>query len=313
MPGDPPTGVPAAPMNSAQFNLRGILAMTLSSLLFVVSDLLLKLTAQTIPTGEIIFIRSVFLWMPVLVVLAATGQLGGLKRLNRRAWVRTAADLIATMSYLPALFHMPLGNTVVIRQVGPLALVACAAIFLGETVGWRRWTAIAVGFLGVVIVARPGLEGFNAYSLLLLVAVAGGTVRDILTRTLPIGVTSPALIIAMGLAGMPAGAAIGLFEQWVWPGPQALVNIAASSMVLIAGYHTVIFAIRVGDFSVTSTFRYTIIPFAILAGYLAWGDVPDTLTLVGTAIILGAGVYTVHRERRRSREIRKPVPGAAPP
>lgn len=289
-------------MTSANSNLRGIVAMMFSSFMFVIGDLLMKLSSDGLPTGEIIFLRGVFMSVPVAAVLVLSGRAGEARVLTSgRVWLRTFADVVGTGAYLPALFQMPLGNSIVLRQIGPIVMVALGAFLLRESVGWRRWLAVIVGFIGVVIVARPGVEGFNVYSLLILLAVAATCARDVVTRMLPAGVSGLLLIAASGFAGMPAGALIGWFEQWSWPSQETFALIAASTTALIGGHYTVIYAIRTADFSAVSPFRYTVIPYAILCGYLVWGDIPDTLMVLGTAVIFAAGLYLVHIERSATR------------
>jgi drug/metabolite transporter (DMT)-like permease len=168
---------------------------------------------------------------------------------------------------------------------------------MGERVGWRRWGAIVVGFIGVLIVVRPGVTGFDMFSLLVLASVLCASVRDLTTRALP--AVTPALLVtlATAIAVTVFGAALGLGEGWVQPSWTALFELAGAALLLSVGYFSLILALRVGEMSVTAVFRYVAVVFAIALGILIWGDVPDAFTLLGSAIIVGTGLYTLYRER----------------
>lgn len=291
-------------MTGSGSNLRGIVAISVSNLLFVLSDTLLKLMSAGMPTGEIVFLRGVAVMVIVAVLLIATGQVGALRRAaNPLVWLRTAGEITVTLSFIYALFHMPLGNVTVMMQAAPLALTAAAAVFLREPVGWRRWAAILTGLLGVVVVARPGLEGFSAWSLLLIIAVAGVCVRDLTTRL--IADTPRLVMIALtGLSSTAAGLVIGLFEDWVPLDLVATAQISGACLALVGAYYAMIMSMHSGEVAVVATFRYTVIPYAIILGYLLWGDVPDLPMILGTLIILAAGLYVLHRERLRLRGLK---------
>jgi drug/metabolite transporter (DMT)-like permease len=282
-------------------NLKGIAAISACNLLFLVNDTQIKLASEELPLGEIIALRGGFATILLAVIVVATGQHIHFRQLAHQgiAW-RTIAEIASAYLYLIALFHIPIANANAILQVIPLAVTASAAIFLGDHVGWKRWTAIAVGFIGVLIVIRPGLEGFNSYSLLALASVAFITLRDMTTRMMPAAL--PALLIALSTA---AGVgitgpifAILAGEHWVVPSLRSLMLIGGAVIFLIGGYLTAVGFMRHGDIAVVAPFRYSVIIWAMIVGYLVWGEVPDGPMLVGTAIIIATGVYTFHRERR---------------
>jgi drug/metabolite transporter (DMT)-like permease len=189
----------------------------------------------------------------------------------------------------------------IIFQAVPLAVTAGAALFFYETVGWRRWAAVIVGFIGVMIVVRPGLEGFDIFGLLVLVSVFFVSFRDLATRAMPAAVPVLCLTFATALAVTVMGGLMGLTEDWTMPEPITFAQVAAASILLTIGYVTSILAMRNGDISVTASFRYVGVVFAIAAGYLVWSDVPDFPTLVGTGIIIAAGLYTLYREQKRAK------------
>jgi drug/metabolite transporter (DMT)-like permease len=296
-------------MTTPRDTMRGIAAMTGSQVAFVSNDVLVKLAAEALPMGEILFLRGLF---ASLLIGAAILWLG-LQREFYAAWNRIIiwrglGELGATYFYLLALFQMPIANVIIIFQATPLAATAGAAIFLKERVSWRRWLAIAAGFAGVLLVVRPGLSGFDAYGLLVLVSVLFVTLRDITTRVMPVAI--PTLLVTFVTAVLVTlmGAAMGVTERWLWPSGGQFLQLAGAAALLFAAYFTIIAALRLGDVSVTAAFRYVAVVFAIGFGYAIWGDVPDAMTLLGSAIIIGAGIYTVYRERQARR---KPTAGSA--
>ncbi len=290
-------------MTPLRENLRGIAAVTASNFLFLINDTQIKLVSTEMPLGEIILLRGILATVLVVPIVVITGAHVHLAQLVHRAvfW-RTVAEILAAYLYLLALFHIPIANANAILQVIPLMITASAAIFLGEVVGWRRWTAIAVGFAGVLIVIRPGLAGFNAFSLLTLASVVFITLRDMTTRMMPRGV--PALLIALitaaavGATGPVFALVVG--EQWVMPSARALALLTGAVVFLIGGYMTAVEFMRHGDIAVVAPFRYTVILWAMVVGFVVWGEAPDAAMLVGSAIIIATGVYTFHRERRLS-------------
>lgn len=283
-------------------NLRGILAIVASNLCFLTNDTLVKLASSEMPLGQIIFIRGLFAIALLMPLVIYTGAYRAVPLLfSRHPWMRTLAEVMSAALYLTALVHIPIANASIILQIVPLALTAVGALFLGEQVGWRRWTAIIIGFMGVLIVIRPGVAGFHAYSLLALAAVGFIVLRDVCSRLMSRSL--PAILIAQvtSTAMCLAGPAISLVtnETWVVPQPRELILIGFAVVFIIGGYLTAIDYMRHGDIATVVPFRYSLIIWAILAGYLVWGDVPDAPMLIGAGIIIATGIYIVRRESRR--------------
>jgi drug/metabolite transporter (DMT)-like permease len=196
---------------------------------------------------------------------------------------------------------MPIASATIIFQAVPLTVTAGAALFLSERVGWRRWTAIVVGFLGVLIVVRPGLAGFDFAAILVLISVLFVSMRDLTTRSMPPIVPTLLVTLATAFSITIMGCLYGLAEDWVTPAAHDLMRLAGAGVFLSIGYAMGILAMRLGEMSLTASFRYVAVVLAIALGYLVWGDVPDTLTLVGSVIIVGAGLYTLYRENKVAR------------
>lgn len=292
-------------------NLRGILAMLAAMGSLIVNDCFLKMAAQELPTGEAIFLRGLFATLLCIAFIAATDGLGAL-RLAVGPWVqlRAGADVCGTILYLSALMHMPFADANALLQFTPLAITAGAALFLGARVGWRRWLATGVGLIGVLIIVRPGGAGFNAYSLLALSAIGFVAARDLVTRR--VGASVPTIVVAAASAAavMVASAGLALFEAWVWPSWPALLLLLLSGVGLLGGSYWIVAAMRTGEIAVVAPFRYSVILWAVAAGFVVWGELPDLATWVGIAIVSGAGVYTILRENRLARAGRASVAAA---
>jgi drug/metabolite transporter (DMT)-like permease len=294
------TAVLSSPARSD--NLRGIVAMLAAMGSLIVNDCFLKLAAQSLPTGEAIFLRGLFATLLCVAFIAATDGLGAL-RLAAGRWVqlRAGADVLGTILYLNALMRMPFADANALLQFTPLAITAAAALFLGARVGWRRWLATGVGLVGVLIIVRPGGAGFNAYSLLALSAIAFVVVRDLFTPR--IGAAVPTLVVAAAssAAVMVGSAGLALFETWVLPSAADLMLLFLSGIGLVGGTCWLVVAMRIGEIAVVAPFRYSVSLWAIGAGFVVWGEVPDLATWTGIAIVSGAGIYTILRESRLGR------------
>jgi drug/metabolite transporter (DMT)-like permease len=293
-------------------NLRGIAAMLAAMGSLIVNDCFLKIAAHELPTGEAIFLRGLFATLLCIAFLAATGGLGAL-RLAAGPWVqvRAGADVVATILYLHALMRMPIADATALLQFTPLAITAGAALFLGARVGWRRWLATAMGLVGVLIIVRPGGSGFNAYALLALSAILFVTVRDLVTRR--VGAAVPTMVIAAtSSAAVTMGSALlAPFESWVWPSISAVLLLFLAGVGLLGGNYWIVVAMRTGEIAAVAPFRYSVILWAIAAGLVVWGEVPDLPTWIGIAVVTGAGVYTILRENRLARLRHGPSVGSA--
>ena len=280
-------------------NLLGAALMTCCVLAYVLNDAVMKLLFADIDFFQAIFLRGLVSLPPLLVLALMTKTLlQKYSAKNQRFMIiRILAEIGTTVTFLTALKHMPLANVTAILQSLPLAITMAAAIFLGEPVGWRRWSAICLGFTGVLIIIRPGLAGFNSYSLLALAAVLLLTVREISTRQLDkkIPTVTVALSTTLGITAFAALMLIG--DEW------AEINfvswsliIAAAAAVTVATLLSVV-AMRTGDIGFVSPFRYTSLIGAIGLGILLFGEWPDGMTLLGAVIIAFAGIYSLYREQ----------------
>ena len=284
-------------------NLTGILLMLAAMALFAVEDLFLKWAAVGLPLGQIVLVSGV-LGAPVFVLMAWRSGRGVLVKdaLHPAVLTRNIGEMIGTASFVAALAVVPLGTVAAVLQAMPLAVTMGAALFFREKVGWRRWTAIGVGFAGVLLVIQPGSEGFQAASLLVLVTVAGMSLRDLASRAIPAHVTT-AQVSAWGLmavsvrgAGMGAGTGGG---RPVSGG--AGIFLRGAVIFGTAGYWAVTSATRTGEVSVVAPFRYSRLVFSMSLGIVFLAERPDALTLLGAGLIVASGLYAFARERARKR------------
>lgn len=290
-------------MGQRSDNAQGALLMVGSQVAFTVNDTFMKALSDEVPFFQAMFIRGVAV---MLLTAALAWWLGHLTfrvapRDRLRLLVRTLAEAAAAFFFVSALFNMPIANAIAILQVLPLAVALGAWLVLGEPLGWRRLVAIAVGFFGVMLIIRPGFEGFTGWSLYALAAVLAVTVRDLATR----GMTSalPSLTVALaGSVGVMVFAAIGATAtEWAPMTPLALGQMAGAVVAILAAYLLSVAVMRVGEIAFVAPFRYASLVAALILGLLIFGDWPDQLTLLGSAIVVATGLYTLWREQLTAR------------
>ena len=297
---------PAKPTAS---NLRAIVAMMCATAIFTCGDASMKVVSGALPTGETIFVRALVSLIVLLCVSIWTGQIRNLRRCLEPAlaW-RCLGDTGGAVFFQAALGRMKLADIMGIIQLTPLSLTAASALFLGERVGWRRWTAVGIGFCGALLVIKPGSSAFNFAAIIALMAVLSGSLRDVATRRLDHAM-SPVLILLISQACiMTAGLGFGMFETWPAPSGHNLMNLVLASACSMAGQICLIYSVRWGELSAVAPFRYTGMLWAILLGYGLWGEWPDPLTFAGIFILVCAGLYTIYREQalRRLRTVKTP-------
>jgi drug/metabolite transporter (DMT)-like permease len=271
--------------------------------LFTANDTLLKLATASHPPGQIMAVRGVFAVLLSFGVIMAAGQLVQVRSvLSPLVLLRAGLEASVAFLFITSLAVLPLANITAILQATPV-IMAFMAVLLGiETVGWRRWSAIVVGFVGVLLIVRPGLEGFDAYAVLALLSAVLVACRDFATRA--VGVHVPSIVITLSTTGgvCLAGFLLGAAEDWRPLAAADLALLATAAALVTAGNFAVITAFRGTDVSAVSPFRYSNVPLAIVLGLVVFGDVPDLFAATGIALIVASGIYTIHRERVRQRE-----------
>ncbi len=282
-------------------NLRGSLYMTASMAGFAAEDAFLKAASQSIPVGEAILIMGLI----GIAVFAALAMRVGDPPVPRAMFTGTMAlrsgfEITGRLFYALAIALTPISVASAILQATPLVVVLGAAVIFGETVGLKRWLLILLGFIGVLIILRPGLDGFSALSLLALVAMLGFAGRDLATRAAPPALSNAQLgvtgFIMLALSGAIITAVTG---KATLPNPQTLGLIAGAAAFGIAAYAALTTAMRSGEIAVVTPFRYTRLLFAMILGVTVFGERPDAATLTGAAIIVACGVIILGQNRRR--------------
>ena len=268
---------------------------------FAINDVIMKFAFAKVPLFQAIFWRGLF---AILFIAAIAWWFGALKRqtewrhfLHPAVALRTLAEIGATTFFLSALFAMPIANATAILQALPLTITLAAALLLGETVGWRRYSAIAVGLIGVMLIVQPGADGFAAGSGWALLAVGAITMRDLATRFMPDALPSLLVGLLTAVVITLAGAVGTLVGDTVALGLSDILRLGSAAAFLGVGYVCSVLAMRHGDVGFVSPFRYTILLWALVLGWAVFGNLPNSLALLGSVIVVASGLYTFVRER----------------
>ena len=284
-------------------NTRAAGIMVISMALFTLNDTFMKLLAGEVSLFQILTLRNALVTAILLVLAWRSGAFrAGLSRRDLRlAVTRGLAECVTAYFFLTALFNMPLANVTAVLQSAPLAVVLAAALFMGEPVGVRRISAVVIGFCGVLLILRPGPEGFNIYALYCLIAVGCITVRDLVTRRL--SREAPVFLVTAITSGMVCFffGVMSLGVEWVALTPRSGGLIGAAVVMVVGAYIASVQAMRIGEVSFVSPFRYSSLLWALVLGFVAFGEWPEPATLIGAAIVVGSGVYSFWRESRLAR------------
>lgn len=286
-----------SPNQTGAFLMMGAMAA------FTCNDTLVKTVGSALPLSQILVLRGV---MASLLIFALARYQGSLRlKLARKDWVlvalRCAAEAGATFFFLTALMRMPIANITAVLQMLPLTVTLGAALLFNEQVGWRRMMAILAGFCGMLLIVRPGPAGFDAASLYALGAVACVTLRDLVTRRMSANVPSLTVTLMASLSVLAFGSLYSFWQDWQPVALGQLGMLAGAACFIFAGYLCSVMTMRVGDIAVVSPFRYTGLLWALVLGWAVFGDWPDALTLIGGALVVAAGLFTLFRERRLAR------------
>lgn len=279
---------------------RGVAAMLLGMTFQVVNDVVIKLVAARLPAHEIMALRGVLAVAVALGLIAVMKQGRQLKALAQPlVALRSLLEAGACLTYMTALSHLGLAEFTSIVQATPLIITGLAVLIGWQTVGWRRWAAIGAGFVGVLLIAKPTVDGVNAYAALALLSAFLMAVRDLVTRKIPDA--APSMVVTLGstIAVTAVGFGAGALQPDAWATPTWLEFgfIAVAGGLVVACNMMIVLAFRLGDMTIVGPFRYSIILGSLTLGWLIWDDRPDALALVGSAIIVASGLYALKREK----------------
>ena len=287
---------PALPASEPTIG-RGIASMLLAVMVFSTMDAFIKWLAPTYPVMEIVFFRSLFGLVPLLPMIMRQGRAAIRTQRPFGQTLRALAGLGATVCFFHAYRYLPLADVFGIAFAAPLFVTALSVPLLGERVGIRRWSAVSVGFLGVLIMVRPDSGIADPATLLTLVGTLCYSLTLIFIRNL--GKTEPAAsIVFYATCTNTVASALTLPFAWLtpdWPDLSLLVLIGLMGGV---GQLAITRAFRLAPAAVVAPFDYTALPYAAALGYLIWGDAPEPIFLLGALIVIGSGLYILHRETR---------------
>jgi drug/metabolite transporter (DMT)-like permease len=281
-------------------NAQGIILMVFSMGAFAIADALIKMASAFLSPAQVMF----FLMGGGLVVFTLIAKLQGEKLIDPRALepvllLRYFAEVIGISGMILALTYVPLSTVGAILQATPFLVAMGAVLFLGEKVSWRRWTSIAFGFAGVLLIIQPGAEGFDMTVLWAVISVVGLSVRDLTTRLAPPDMTSARL------AAYAMAAAIPFAFGWVFLNGDSLFPTQANWVMVFfmvglgsLGYLLLIASIRLAEVSIVSPFRYSRLIFLLIIGVVFFDERPNVLMLCGALLIIVSGIYMMWREHR---------------
>ena len=278
-------------------NQRGAMLMTAAMAGFAVEDVFVKAAAETLPLGQVLLAIGV---VGLLVFSAMSLRAGEALLppvfLTRPMLIRCCFEIAGRLFYGLAITLTSLSTTSAILQATPLIVVAGAALVFGEKVGWQRWLAVMLGFVGVLVILRPGSD-FSALSLLAVLGLLGFAGRDLATRAAPKGLSNRQLgMLGFLMLSVAGGILLSISGGALLPGPGDLLLLAGGAVFGVLGYHGLTYAMRTGDISSVTPFRYTRMVFAIGLAMALFGESPDAPTWIGAALIVGSGLFAVmHR------------------
>ncbi|MBE9476075.1 MAG: DMT family transporter, partial [Proteobacteria bacterium] len=265
-------------------NRNGILLVIASMAGFTIEDMFIKQLSATISTGQILLTLGAC----GALIFALMARAKGRSLSARHAWTRltiarACAEAVAALAFLTSLALVPISTVAAVFQATPLAITMGAALFLGEQVGWRRWSAIVVGFIGVLLIIRPGFSAFDPAIIFVLIAVLGVAARDLVTRLIPDNIASTVISFQGFIAVFFAGVALLLAKSdtLVSVTPLETAYLAGAVIFGVAGYYAIVAAMRIGEASAITPFRYTRLLFSLIVGVVVFNERPDTMTLTG--------------------------------
>jgi drug/metabolite transporter (DMT)-like permease len=296
-------------------NVKASLLMVAAMTFFAAQDVFIKGLSDGLSPGQLVLLIAG--GVPILLAVALAQGQPVLSRalVDRAVAMRNLCEFATAICLVSALAAVELSLVTAIMQAVPLLVTAGAAVWFAEPVGWRRWTAIGVGLAGVLIVLRPGVAGFDPAMLWAVGGAVAMAARDLATRAVPRSVASVQLSLWAFAVLVPAGLILMALEPGPhrWPDAAGWAGVAAMVVLGLIAYAALVVATRIGDIAAVAPFRYSRILVALVFGALVFGERPDALSLIGIALIVGSGLYTLVREARlRRRPVAAPSPQTPP-
>jgi drug/metabolite transporter (DMT)-like permease len=294
---------PAPPASASSIAAKAILMMVAAAGILTVNDAIAKWLTERYPVGQVLAMRGILV---VAMVYAWAVLSGRGSALRVKSWslhlTRGGLMAVSTFLFVTSLWLLPIADAIAISFAGPIFATALAALILGEPVGWRRWSAVAIGFVGVVVMVRPTPEMFRIVALIPIVAAFVGALRDIVTRKLGTGGESTLMVLIVSTSIVAFAGLLTLPFDWVMPTAAEMGLFLVTSILVAVAQGLMIESLRLGEVGLVGPFKYTSLLWALVLGLVVWGDVPGVWTLAGAALVVASGLYIWHREtvaRRR--------------
>ncbi len=305
-------------MSRSSANRRGIIAMIGSAAMFSANDAATKVAAKSIPPTEIMAIRGAVTVLLILLIIAFRREFGQLHQIQRPlVMLRCGSEALVGLLLIAALALMPIADVTAILLVQPFLLTIVGVLLFKENVHWRRWSAVAAGFLGMLLVVKPGTSAFEPTSIIVIIAAFLVVVRDVTTRFLHAEVPTTGVVFVTAVFGVIIGGLGALGGNWTMPDAEAFAASVVAGVCLVFAIMLGVIAFRDTDVSVVAPFRYALVVFAVIYGVFLFHEFPDAVSLAGIGLIVGAGVYMLHRERVRHGKMRaaeaRAIAAGAPP
>jgi drug/metabolite transporter (DMT)-like permease len=291
----------SAPLSQqVQNTKRGVLLLMSAMALFIINDSLVKLASRHYPVGQILVVRGIFACLIMFGIILAGGHLNKIKTaVEKFIVIRAGAEAMVALLFITALSHLPIGDLTAIMQTTSILIVLVSAVSGMQRVGLSLWVAVIMGFCGVLLMVKPGASDFNIYTLIALLTTVFVASRDLITRkinpTIPTAIVSLTTTLSVVGIGLVLGTQDWVALEWL----ETLYLVGAAVFVTL-GNLCAVKAQRIAPPATLSPFRYSILVWAFLSGILIFGEWPDFLSLIGSGLIVGAGLLTLHSERKKS-------------
>ena len=279
-------------------NMLGSIWMIASMAIFAIEDAFVKAASNALPVGQILIIFG----LGGAVMFASMARLNNeplfIKDVvSRPMRIRVVFEIIGRLFYVLAIAVTPLSSATVILQATPLVVVAGAAMVFGERVGWRRWSAIFIGLVGVIVIIQPGTDSFSMLSVLAIVGMIGFAGRDLASRAAPATLSTSILGLYGFLSIVVAGSIFSIWQgaSFVLPDVYTSFNLAGAILSGVAAYSCLMKAMRTGEVSAVTPFRYTRLLFGITLGVVLFGESLSSTMLLGSGLIVSSGLFIIWR------------------
>ena len=286
-------------MNSKHIDIpsRGITLMLAGFFVLALNDATGKWLTGDYPVPQVISLRSMFIVFPLAILIYLRGGFQAFKPMRwRNHFLRSFCFIGSTFFIITAFSLMPLADAIAFTFAGPLIVAALAPIILGETVDLRRWFAIIIGFIGIVFMIQPSSEAFHWMAFIALGAAFWGAMRDMVTRRISSQEPSDLILFYSTLAVILVGILGAFFFPWKFPDAKGLVLFALAGILNGLAHYMMIEAHRWAEASILAPFRYSGLIWAVILGFIIWGDIPNTWLLFGSALVIASGLYILKRE-----------------